>query len=132
MGKSLPGNSGSGHRRLDGFDDSLVRASDEPDTLDFDGALGEQTRTLLDQIDQMGQRLRHSQIPAEAKVGAGAMDFITNVHGCLQRATGNNVKKSMCVPRYARAALDSMSAIDDELGINNDNSGVNHNGKDSV
>merc|ERR1719311_1027501 len=86
-------------RRMAGdlFDDSLAGVTDESDTVSFFGAFDEQCRTLLDQIDQVGQSFGwDSQIPADAKAFVGANSFFTNVFGCLQRATGNDVKESMC------------------------------------
>merc|ERR1712187_997251 len=115
------------------FDDSMTGATDESDTVSFLGSFEEQCRTLLDQIDQVGQSFGwDSQIPAEAQAGVGGIDFLTNVFGCLQRAEGNDVKEAMCPGKFSSALFDSMSAVDNELGVNNDNLGLTNTGSDSV
>merc|ERR1711988_1864497 len=114
------------------FDDSLAGVTDESDTVSFLGSFEEQCRTLLDQIDQIGQSFGwDSQIPSEAKAGVGGLDFLTNVFGCLQRAGGNDVKESMCPARYSSALFDAFSAIDNEMGLSNDNMGLTNTGSDS-
>jgi len=122
-------------RRMSGdlFDDSLAGVTDESDTVSFLGSFEEQCRTLLDQIDQVGQSFGwDSQIPSEAKAGVGGIDFLTNVFGCLQRAEGNDVKEAMCPSRYSSALFDAFSAVDNELGLSNDNLGLTNTGSDSV
>lgn len=115
-------------RRLsssDLFDDSLAGSSDESSALGFFGALEEQARTLLDQIDFVGTSFGwDSQIPSEAKAGIGGLDFFTNVADCLSRANGNDVKESFCPMKYASAAFDSISAIDNEMGVDNGELGL--------
>jgi len=136
MMKAIPDASTSAQaRRMAGdlFDDKLTGVNDESDTISFLGSFEEQARTLLDQIDQVGQSFGwDSQIPSEAKAGVGGIDFLTNVFGCLQRAEGNDVKEAMCPGRYSSALFDAFSAVDNELGLNNDNLGITNTGSDSV
>merc|ERR1712048_489158 len=103
----------------------MAGPSDESSALGFFGAIEEQTRVLLDQVDFIGNSFGwDSQIPSEAKAGVGGMDFLTNTFDCLERADGNDVKEGLCAMRYASAAFDSISAVDNEMGLNNGELGL--------
>merc|ERR1712048_820995 len=114
-------------RRLssDMFPDDMQGKSDESSATAFFGALEEQTRTLLDQIDFVGNSFGwDSHIPSVAKAGVGGLSFLTNVADCVSRADGNDVKEELCPVHYASAAFDSISAIDNMLGIDNGELGL--------
>jgi len=91
----------------------------------------EQVRVVLDQTDFIGESFgKDMKIPFWTKSLIGAIAFFTEMGDCILRAndhngtlTGdkyNHVKLFMCPMKYASSFMDLISAIDNILGVAND------------
>jgi len=109
--------------------DILASSDTLEEATNFFGGFLEQTRSLLDEIDFVGNSFGwDSKIPSEAKSGVAAGSFFTNVADCVTRAEGNDVKEGMCPFKYGSAAFDAVSLIDNAMGVSNARMGVAGNG----
>jgi len=95
------------------------------DVLGFFGAFEEQARIVLDNLDEILPGFgKDDNIPSEAKSFVGFLDFLTETTDCVGRAEGNDMKEGMCPLKYASAAFDAISCLDNELQLNNQNLGL--------
>jgi hypothetical protein len=90
------------------------------DILGFFGAFGEQARIILDNLDEILPGFgKDDNIPSEAKSFVGLFAFFTETGDCVGRAEGNDMKEGMCPIKYASAAFDAISCLDNELNLDN-------------
>jgi len=70
-------------------------------------AFAEQSRLLLDHIDQISRIFGHElNIPGWSRALVGATDLATGMLSCMIDAQGNTMMMSMCPMRYEDAAAD--------------------------
>jgi hypothetical protein len=110
-------------------DDIDTGVENSKTAMEFIASLEEQVRVILDNVDTIGNTFgKDLKIPSTAKSFVGGLDFVTQVLGCVDRAQENVVKEEMCPFKYASAGFDALSCIDNLLGFDNENLGVDNVG----